>query len=150
MAERPVTIRIPEQTRLALSELALRSRRDFSSIINEMLEEGLRMRRIPGITFASEGLRREAKVGGTGVGAWEIIAAYKRLGEDWERLREAYEWLNELQLRAALAYWRAYPQEIDARLGENENWTPETLYATYPFMKPPEPRPRQQRRIAER
>ena len=131
MAERPVTIRIPEQTRLAVAELALRGRRDFSSVANELLEEGLRMRRIPGITFASEGMRREAKIGGTGLGIWEVVAAYKRLGEDWERLRDAYEWLTEFQLRAALAYWRAYPKKsmrglARAKTGRRKASTPPT------------------------
>jgi len=150
MAERPVSIRISESVRVAIAEIARRAKRGFSSIVNEMLEEGARMRRIPGVDFADEFEHREAKVGGTGLGVWEVVAAYQRMGEDWERFKKHYKnWLNEFQLRAALAYWRAYPEEIDGLIAESYCWTPEKLYSTYPFMKPPEPGSAT-KRIAER
>jgi uncharacterized protein (DUF433 family) len=150
MAERPVSIRIPEEVRVAIAEMAGRNRRDFSSVANEMLDEAVKMRRVPGITFADEFEHREAKVGGTGLGVWEVIAAYQRMDEDWERFRKHYKnWLDEYQLRAALAYWRAFPEEIDGLIAESYSWTPEKLYSTYPFMKPPKPK-QATKRIAER
>src|SRR5712692_7578239 len=141
MAERPVSIRIPAEVRAAIAEIAGRSRRDFSSIANEMLEESVRMRRVRGIVFADEFQRREAKVGGTGLGVWEVIETYQDVEEDWERFKAYYEWLDEFQLRAAVAYWRAYPKEIDEAIADNASWTEEKLYSTYPMLKPPEPRP---------
>jgi uncharacterized protein (DUF433 family) len=149
MAERPISIRIPETTRAAVAELSRRERRDFSSVVNELLEEAMKMRRIPGVVFADEHRRREAKIAGTGLGVWEVVAAYKRLGEDWERFRQAYDWLNEFQLRAALAYWRAFPEEIEEQISASDSWTEETLYARYPFMRPPEASRRPVRPIAE-
>ena len=58
------------------------------------------------------------------------------MDEDWERLRASYHWLSDNQLRAALAYAAAYPEEIEERLRADERWTPETLWATYPFTRP--------------
>jgi hypothetical protein len=59
------------------------------------------------------------------------------MGADWANLRQAYHWLDERQLRAALAYAEAYPEEIEARLAAEEHWTPERVWQTYPFTGPP-------------
>src|SRR5438105_5846014 len=123
MAGKPLSIRIPERLRAAIGEIARRSQQDLSAVVNEMLEEAVRMRRIRGIVFADEFEHREAKVAGTGLGVWEIVEAYQRMGEDWERYRSDYDWLGEDQLRAALAYWRSYPEEINEMSREKESWT---------------------------
>jgi hypothetical protein len=35
-----------------------------------------------------------------------------------------------------LAYYDLYPREIDARIEEEESWTPERLYREFPFVRP--------------
>jgi uncharacterized protein (DUF433 family) len=75
-------------------------------------------------------------VAGTGLDVWEIIAMYKSLERDPVRLREAYHWLTDAQLRAALGYYGAYPEEIDRRIALDERWTKERLWAEYPFTAP--------------
>ncbi len=132
----PVSLRIPEDVRAEIEATARRSGRDFSSVAKEMLTEAIKMRRIPGIVFADGPNRRVARVAGTGLEVFEIVRAFRDMDEDWERLRAAYHWLSEQQLRAALAYAAAYPEEIEERLRAEEHWTPETLWTTYPFMKP--------------
>jgi len=111
--------------------------RDFSSIANELLAEGIKMRRCPGIVFSdsSSGFRT-ARVAGTGNDVWLIIAAFKAMEEDWARLKKAYHWLTEEQLRAAVNYYQCYPDEIDRRIQSSETITSETLYERYPFMRP--------------
>jgi uncharacterized protein (DUF433 family) len=119
-------------------------------VVNEMLIEDLKMRRVRGIYFGDEFTHREPKVGGTGLGVWEVIQTYKSMDEDWEQFKGYYSWLDEFQLRMALEYYAAYPEEIDARIAENLSWTPEKLYTTYPFMRPPwVPDPRDARVVPE-
>ena len=132
----PVSLRIPDEARAAIQETMRRTGRDFSSVANEMLTEAARMRRIPGIVFADGPTGRRARVAGTGLDVSEVVQAYHKLGEDWERLRQAYDWLTELQLRAALAYAEAYPEEIEERLRAEEQLTGEAIWARYPFMRP--------------
>ena len=133
----PVTVQLPQDLHAALVEIAQRTGRDVPSVMTELLSEGVKMRRIPGITFADEWNRREAKVAGTGLGVWEVIEGYRNMDEDWESLKEAYHWLNEFQLRAALAYAEAYPEEIEERLQREEDYDLEELWAAYPSTKPP-------------
>jgi uncharacterized protein (DUF433 family) len=137
VSNRPVSLRIPEEIRAAIEETARRTKRDFSSIANEMLEEAVRTRRIPGIVFADEFRGRVPTVAGTGLEPWEILRSYREADNDWERLKETYHWLSDLQLRAAIAYFQAYPEEIEARLKDEEKWTPEELWTQYPFTRPP-------------
>ena len=58
------------------------------------------------------------------------------MGEDGERLEASYEWLSDRQLSAALAYYGLYPEKKDARIEEEEYWTPEKLYAEFPYLSP--------------
>ena len=102
-----------------------------------MLEEAVKMRRIPGIYFVNIPSGRTATIQGTGLGVWEIVRDFRDMGESWDALREGYHWLSENQLRSALAYAQAYPEEIDEEVREANAWTEEKVWATYPFMRPP-------------
>lgn len=102
----------------------------------ETVSEAERLRRVPGIYFADEPAGRVAKVAGTGIDVWQIIGAYQDEGGDAALLAEAFHWLTPAQLRAALDYYAAFPEEIDLRLAEEALITPEWLYAHYPFMRP--------------
>lgn len=136
MSTRPSSIRIAEGTRRYMEETCRRTGRDFSSLANEMLAEAVRMRRIPGIVFHDSPAGRAAVVAGTGIRVAEVVRSCREMGCNWERLRAAYHWLSEAQLRSVLAYAEAYPEEIEERLQQEERWSPEAVWATYPFTKP--------------
>ena len=91
------------------------------------------MRRFRGIGFVDGPTGRRANVSETGLDVWEIIATWKAEGRDEEGLRLAYHWLKPEQLCVALAYYRAYPEEIDARIELDESWTPERIREACPF-----------------
>lgn len=136
VAARPISLRIPDEVRETIEESCRRTGRDFSSVTNEMLSEAVKMRRIPGIAFGDGPTGRRAMVAGTGIDVWEVARDYRDMGESWEDLREAYEGLSDLQLRAALAYAEAYPEEIEERIKADERWTPEAVWTRYPFTRP--------------
>lgn len=137
VTKQPVTIRLSAEVREAIKEIMRRTGRDFSSVAHQMLEEAIKMRRIPGIFYTDTPSGRHAHIGGTGLGVWEIIRLYRQENNNWEELRATFDWLSEQQLRTALAYAEAYPEEIDSRIADEDQWTPEAVYAKYPFMKPP-------------
>lgn len=136
MASLQKSLRIPEGTAHAVEEVARTSRRDFSSVANEMLEEAVKMRRCPGIIFADGPSGRRARIAGTGLEVWEVISTYNNVDRGWSRLRESYDWLDEIQLRAALAYYAAYTDEIDRRIQLDETWTKERLAEEHPILNP--------------
>lgn len=129
------SIRIQESVYKEIKKIADLSKRGFSAITNELLEEAVKMKRCPGIVFANGVTGRRARVAGTGIEVWEIIADYKGMDEDICALKEAYHWLSETQIRAALGYYAAYSGEIDGMIQRNEQWTPEMIAERHPFLR---------------
>ena len=134
MATVQKSLRIPSEIAKAIEEAAEASGRDFSAVANELIIEAMKMRRCPGILFADGPSGRRARVAGTGLDVWEIIATYRTLDRNVERLRRAYHWLSEAQLRAVLGYYAAYPDEIDRQITRNEAWTQEQLAQRHPSL----------------
>lgn len=128
------SLRLPKEIAKAIEELAEVSAQDFSAAAIELLTEALKMRRCPGIVFADGPTGRRARIAGTGLDVWEVIAIYRSVGRKVARLRQAYPWLSEPQLRAALGYYAAYPKEIERRIALNERWTEERLRAQHPSL----------------
>jgi uncharacterized protein (DUF433 family) len=104
-------------------------------VTKDLLEEAIKMRRCPGILFAEGIGGRRARVAGTGIEVWKVIATYKSVKEDFKRLQKAYHWLSPEQLKAALGYNTIYPQEIDRLIEQNEEWNDEKIRDRYPFMR---------------
>ena len=131
------TLRIPHDIVNSIKDMADAFDRDFSTVVNELLAESVKIRRCPGILFADGPSGRRAILAGTGLDVWEVIATYKSLDRDIVRLRRAYHWLDEAQLRAALGYYAAYPDEIERRIARNDAWTKEKLAQQHPSLPSP-------------
>jgi uncharacterized protein (DUF433 family) len=128
------SLRLPEETVKEIDRISRESGEDFSTTAKALLEQAIKMRRCPGIIFASGISGRRARVAGTGIEVWEIIAEYKCSGRDPKRIQEAFHWLTPGQIKAALGYYAAYPQEIDDLTALNEVWTEETLRRRHPTL----------------
>lgn len=129
------SLRLPLETMKEIEQMAKEAGQDFSNITKDLLQEAIKLRRCPGILFAQGTSGRRARVAGTGIEVWEIIATYRSLKQDPKRLQKAYHWLSREQLRAALGYYAAYPQEMDQLIEENERWSEEKVRDRYPFMR---------------
>ena len=137
MASVQKSMRIPEEMAREIQGMARQSGKDFSTMTKELLEEAIKMHRCQGVVFTEGVTSRRARIAGTGLEVWEVVASYKSVDEDFERLHVIYHWLAEPQLRAALGYYRTYPGEIDQLIAQNENWTKDSLGETYPFIQGP-------------
>lgn len=129
------SLRLPKETAEEIEQTARRVGRNFSSVANELLDEALKMRRYPGVVFTDGATGRRARLAGTGIEVWEVIATYQSVNQSWKRLKAAYHWLDEAKLRAALTYYECYPEEIEERIQQNESWTPERLKQSHPFTR---------------
>lgn len=128
------SLRIPNEIAKAIEEEAKNSNRDFSAVANQFLSEAVRMSRCPGIIFAAGPAGRRARIAGTGLDVWEVIATYIGVEKNFKRLGEAYHWLSEPQLRAALCYYSLYPGEIERQIEQNEAWTQQQLIRRHPSL----------------
>lgn len=119
---RPTSFRLSSDLLAQLDEEAIRAGTTVSGLVTEMLEEGLRVRRFPGVAFRDgPSGRRAGLVGGPDV--WEVIrdvAATPGRGEAKIRRVAADAGLTTSQVRLAVDYYAAFPAEIDARLATEE------------------------------
>ncbi len=129
-------IRISDELDDAIARESKTRGKSWSAVTAELLEEAIRMRRAPGILFTDGPTGRRAVVAGTGLDVWEVIATWRAIEPDEGLLRQSYPWLNEPQLRGALAYYELYPEEIDSRLEIEDRWTPEAVHRELPFARP--------------
>ena len=131
------SLRLPAETMKEIEQLAKETRQDFSNVTKDLLQEAIKMRRCPGILIAEGTGERRARVAGTGIEVWEVIATYKSVKKDFKRLQKAYHWLSGEQLKAALGYYAIYQKEIDQLIEQNEQWNDKKLRDRYPFTRSP-------------
>lgn len=127
-------MRIPRNIVKEIEEIVRDTQRDFTTTTNALLEEAVRAHRCPGIVFTEGVHGKRARIAGTGLEVWEVIATYKNAERDLKRLARAYHWLTQQQLKSAIGYYRLYAREIDALIAENENWTPVNIRKKYPVL----------------
>jgi uncharacterized protein (DUF433 family) len=132
---RPFTVRLRPEVERRLEEEAGRARRPKTVLLEALADEGLRMRRFPGIGFTGPEHDRRAYLSGTGLEVWEVVELYRDYGEEIDLLLEAHP-VTERQLRVALAYRREYPEEIDRHVRENAR-TSEEWEEIYPGLVAP-------------
>lgn len=92
-----------------------------SALAEQLIEEGLRMRQHPLVSFRDGASGRRAVLAG-GPDVWEVVAGI--VGGDVpvaDRVARAVEvfGLGADQVSAALDYYAAYPEEVDAAIAAN-------------------------------
>jgi uncharacterized protein (DUF433 family) len=129
-------LRLPEDLEQQIEREGKERGQSWTSAALDILSEGVRMRRAPGVLFADGAAGRRAVVAGTGLDVWEVVRTWKDSGSDFEATRRNYPWLSEAQIRAALGYYELYPAEIDERLERERAWTEERVRRDLPFATP--------------
>ena len=123
----------------AVEETARASGQDTSSLVAELATEAMKMRLVPGIVFADGASGRRARVEGTGIEVFEILQAYLAADQDRAGLGEAFHWLDQRHIDAALDYYRLFPDDVDPFLfhsdDEFEAFFEET-WRKHPHLKP--------------
>ncbi len=130
----PFSVRFTKRTDEFMEAEARRQKRSKSSLVEELTEEGTKVRRFPGLAFRGEGPYREPWIVGAGLDVWELCEILDHYEGSIGRVVEDYDGVDERACRLALAYRREYPEEIGDAIAEN-NRTPEEWLALYPFVE---------------
>jgi hypothetical protein len=121
MSSTPFSARLDSSLLARLRRLSARERIPVSQLVERFLEEAMRAEELPGIVFRSGPAGRRAGVLG-GPDVWEIVrdvqAAASAGVADPVRHVLATTDLGEEQVRLALAYHAAFPDEVEARIAE--------------------------------
>ena len=118
----PTSLRLPDELRARLANESRRISSPVASLAVVLLDEGLKMRRFPGIVFRDGPTGRRASLA-KGPDVWEIVRDLQR-ERDTTRSRAdlvAEETgLTPDAIALAADYYAAFPDEIDARIAMNE------------------------------
>src|SRR6266436_3812972 len=127
------TMRLRQSLRKDLEATAARNRRSVADVAQELLDEALRMRHCPGIYFADEPSGRTAKIGGTGLGVWEVVRDFS-MDQDAGRIRKTFPQLSQAQVTAALMYYARYGGLVEAEINAYAAIAPVMIVRLYPGL----------------
>jgi uncharacterized protein (DUF433 family) len=128
----PFSVRLEDATEKVVEAEAQRTRRSKSAVVEAFTEETARIRRFPGIAFRGDDAGRRAWVIGSGLDVWEIIEMLEDFGSPETLVADTQ--LSLTQVRLAVAYRNAYPDEIDEVIADNRRALDE-LRALFPFIE---------------
>ena len=126
-----------DQTSRAIRVLATQQCIGISALVKQLVEEGLKTRRFPGLVFRDGPTGRRAGIAGS-LDVWEIVALLQEYTDEEQVLLKAYPSLTAYMLKTARAYAEAYPEEIEARITASQQSEIE-LRAEVPTLFTPRP-----------
>jgi hypothetical protein len=130
---RDVTLRLPDETAARLEATAKKEGRSLSETGARSIEEWLRQQEFPEIEFRTFNGERHACVKGF-MQIWQLVMVARHYGLDVEKTA-AYFPIPAQRIQGAFDYYRAYPEEIDRALAENDSWTYERLKESLPGLE---------------
>jgi len=117
-----LSARMSEAVLDRLERLSERLGQPRSRVAEQLIDEGIRLREFPGIVFRAGPMGRRAALA-DGPDVWEVIRGLKQArsgrGDPVELLMAGSN-LREDQIRLAADYYSAYPDEIDARIRDDD------------------------------
>ena len=117
-----ISLRLKDEQFERLGRLATRWARNRSDTAARLLEESLRREEFPPIEFRNTASGREAFIAGTRLKVWMMASfaeEYPELDDSGraEKIAKRLE-VDVAGIEAALAYTRAFPEEIEAALAD--------------------------------
>lgn len=132
MKGQPFSVRLEEETEKLVDAEARRTRRSKSAVVEVFTEEAARARRFPGIAFRGDDARRRPWVIGSGLDVWEVLQMVEEFSSVETLVAETQ--LTPPQVRLALAYRQAYPEEVEQAIADNRRPLDE-LRTLFPFIE---------------
>lgn len=122
MSARSTSFRISEEARARLAAQAAQEGVSATALLERLILEGIDALQHPGIVFRGPPHDRRAALA-AGPDVWEVIARLRELeGDEEQRIAAlaAESDLHPREIRLALDYAAAHPQDIQARIERNE------------------------------
>ena len=113
-----MSLRLDSSVAEGLAERARETGEKVTPLAERYVAEGLRMDRHPGIVFRSGAGGRRAALAGHRLDVWQVIEAVRQAGGD-ATAAAASLLLSPAQIGAAVAYYAAFREEIDAWIARN-------------------------------
>lgn len=121
-----LSMRLPLESCKRLKRMATRHGWTPSDASARLIEEGLRRSEFAFIDFRDSSVGRQACMQGSSLAIWETIWLVRSYKGNVAVVARHLKW-PEAKVHAAVNYAKAFPQEIEAALSENDTADFETL-----------------------
>lgn len=119
---RPTSFRLPEELLDRLEEEGQASGVSVTSLVTTLLDEGIKVRRFPGVVYRDGPTGRRAGLAG-GPDVWEVVRDLRHApGRGMKRVENLAEEtdLPVERIRLAVDFYSAHPDEIDGFIEADE------------------------------
>jgi hypothetical protein len=113
-----ISMRLPAESGNRLKRMANRNGWTASDASARLVEEGLRRSEFAFVDFRDSPAGRQAYIQGSSLAIWEILLLVEGYKSGVAAVAAHLKW-PEAKIQAAVNYAKAFPQEIDAALAEN-------------------------------
>ncbi len=114
-----ISMRLPAESGNRLKRMASRHGWTASDASARLVEEGLRRSEFAFVDFRDSGAGRQAYMQGSSLAIWEVLLLVRSYKGDVAAVAVHLEW-PEAKVQAAVNYARAFPEEIDGALADND------------------------------
>jgi hypothetical protein len=129
-----VSLRLsPDQVK-RLRQMARRMRRSASDVGAELLGESIRRADFAFIEFRDSAVGRQAYIQGTRLAVWQAISILRSYQGDVSKAAAHLRW-PEAKMHAAVAYAKAFPDEIEEAIQDNASFNFEKLSRLLPGIQ---------------
>ena len=129
-----ISMRLPVASCQRLKRLASRHGWTSSDAGARLVEEGLRRSEFAFIDFRDSADGRQACIQGSSLAVWEVMMLARDYKNNSAAVAAHLQW-PEAKVQAAFNYAKAFPQEIEGALAENDAASVEALSRILPQMK---------------
>ncbi|HZV35647.1 MAG TPA: transcriptional regulator [Verrucomicrobiae bacterium] len=126
-----ISMRLPAKSGARLKRMAHRHGWTPSDASARLVEEGLRRSEFAFIDFRDSTVGRQACIQGSSLAVWEVMMLARAHGNKVASVATHLGW-PEARVQAAFNYARAFPEEIEAALAENDAVDSEALSRMLP------------------
>jgi hypothetical protein len=126
-----ISMRLPAESGNRLKRMANRHGWTASDASARLVEEGLRRSEFAFVDFRDSGAGRQAYIQGSSLAIWEVLLLVQSYKADVASTAEHLKW-PEARVQAAVNYAKAFPEEIDGALAENDVMSFEALKRMLP------------------
>ena len=129
-----ISMRLPAKSGERLKRMANQHGWTTSDTSARLVEEGLRRSEFAFIDFRDSSAGRQACIQGSSLAVWEVMMIARDHKNDVAAVAKHLRW-PESKVQAALNYDRAFPEEIETAIAENESMDFEALSRMLPQAK---------------
>jgi hypothetical protein len=114
-----ISMRLPPESSKRLKRMASRHGWTPSDASARLVEEGLRRQEFAFIDFRDSAVGRQAYIQGSSLAVWEVAMLLRSYTQDVAAVAKHLCW-PEVKVQAAQNYAKAFPEEVEQALAEND------------------------------